>query len=530
MNNIREYLSNTRNSVIRSLQRFPTAVFLAAVFALVNALLIHDVIDEEYPRAVLALTVGIELAVITVLSDEKGITRLGRIISSVISVAVSAVLYIVLGRLEITAHIALILCGIIIALGMAFAYLLYRNDEDKPVFGYMVQSAIYCSLAVLVANVGLVISILAFYSLIYEFRDMEKVIFDLTNIMFLVYFVMMCGYVPDRNTEIKLSRTYSTVFNRIGFTVYLSLIAILYIYIIKIILTWQLPVGRLNWFGSLALLFYVLFYLSMSSEEGKPQKLFIRYGGIMLLPILAIQLFAIYIRVSAYGLTELRYASLVMIVFAVLFIINSIIRKKVTWIFVAGAIISLLVTVTPLNIIDVPCRDQASRLMKVVNKYSLMVGGKYKYDDRVTAEDREILISCHDFLRYSEGKMSDEVKKIASLTMDELVGGNTGPDRTDEQWMSYSNIGGKEADISAYQTVSFFSSYDVTNVCGYDLTDIMMELFETSGGEIEYDSILLLEIDDNTAILVNQLSVQIWEGSYIGYFDIQGCLLRGGTQ
>ena len=530
MKNIRNFLSNTLINMTQSVRRFPVAVFLAAVLAFVNILLINEVIDEEYPRAFMALITGIETALVLNLSDEKGLTHIGIITGGTIAGILSALIYTVLGKLELTVHVALVMLGIILTLAMAFVFLLYYGNEDRPVFGHMVQSMIYCGFAVLVAYLGLLISILAFYFLIYEFDDLGEVILKLTNIMALAFFIMLCGHVPEKNGEIGISRAYSTIFNKIGFAVYLSLIAILYIYIIKIIITWQLPVGRLNWFGSLALLFYVLFYLNMTGEEGAPQKLFVRYGGLMLLPILAIQLFAIYIRVSAYGLTDVRYASLVLILFAVLFIVNSVIRKKITWVFVAGAVISLLVTVTPLNLADVPARDQASRLMKVVNKYGLLSDGKYTYSDKVSEEDREILISCHDYLRFSDGKMSDEVRMIAALSREELVGKEGITPLPEDHWLYYNYIGNEETDISAYSRGLLVNSYEVKDVAGYDLTQTMLDLYASTGGTPDIGSILLLKIDDDTALIVFDLNMQIIGENEIGYFDLNGYLLKGGEQ
>ena len=250
----------------------------------------------------------------------------------------------------------------------------------------------------------------------------------------------------------------------------------------------------------------------------------------MLLPVLAIQLFAIYIRVSAYGLTDVRYASLVLILFAVLFIVNSVIRKKITWVFAAGAVISLLVTVTPLNLADVPARDQANRLMKVVNKYGLLSDGKYTYSDKVSEEDREILISCHDYLRFSDGKTSDEVRMIAALSREELVGKEGITPLPEDHWLYYNYIGSEETDISAYSRGQLVTSYEVKDVAGYDLTQTMLDLYASTGGAPDIGSILLLKIDDDTALIVFDLSMQIIGENEIGYFDLNGYLLKGGAQ
>ena len=107
MKNIRNFLSNTLINMTQSVRRFPVAVFLAAVLAFVNILLINEVIDEEYPRAFMALITGIETALVLNLSDEKGLTHIGIITGGTIAGILSALIYTVLGKLELTVHVAL---------------------------------------------------------------------------------------------------------------------------------------------------------------------------------------------------------------------------------------------------------------------------------------------------------------------------------------------------------------------------------------------------------------------------------------
>ena len=96
MKNIRNFLSNTLINMTQSVRRFPVAVFLAAVLAFVNILLINEVIDEEYPGAFMALITGIETALVLNLSDEKGLTHIGIITGGTIAGILSALIYTVL--------------------------------------------------------------------------------------------------------------------------------------------------------------------------------------------------------------------------------------------------------------------------------------------------------------------------------------------------------------------------------------------------------------------------------------------------
>ena len=58
----------------------------------------------------------------------------------------------------------------------------------------------------------------------------------------------------------------------------LLLLAILYVYLGKIVVTGSMPSGKLNWFGSVALASYVFFWLSLRGSSNRFFRLFARWG------------------------------------------------------------------------------------------------------------------------------------------------------------------------------------------------------------------------------------------------------------
>ncbi len=524
----RNFIRNTRKNMSESYLRFPAAVLLTVALAIVNILLIYNVIDEAFPDLFLSLILGIEAGLLLPLAAEKKIIRTGRLVANSVAMLVCLLSFLLLQFVDLEDYVALGYGGVIMALFMLILTVLYKDNDDKPVLSFMIQSALYCGFAMAVAYVGLIICLLAFNYLVYSFDKLLELIFSLTDIVAAMFFIMLLSYVPDENTRIVVSKSFSNIFNKIGFTVYLLLIGVLYIYIIKIIVTWKMPVGRLNWFGSLALLFYVLFYLGLVNEEGQIQKMFIKYGGLLLLPILLIQLYAIYIRLDAYGLTVLRYLSVILIVFAVLFIINSLFRFRISLIFAIGCLMSILATIGPLNMVDVPNREQSSRLLRLADKYQLIVDGKYRHSDNMTEDDREAFISCYEYLKYSGGKLADKVKIITDLSYQEVVGSEDYvPVNT--KWIYY-YASDHEIDISSYQKAVYVNSYYYDDVHGLNVHDEIMKIYQKYGSGQINDSILIIEIDDNNAIAVQELSVEIVDDEGIGYFFIEGYLLIGGEQ
>ena len=159
-----------------------------------------------------------------------------------------------------------------------------------------------------------------------------------------------------------------------------------------------MPVGRLNWFGCFALLFYVFFYLSVDETDGKLQKMFKVSGAYLLVPILAIQLYAVWIRVSAYGLTTARFLSLLLVAVAAGFMLTSITTMPVGRGFLLLAVLAVLFTCTNLNIYDVPNRSQEARLKNALSRGGVLTNDKI--DENVEMEDEfyEDAKSSYDYL------------------------------------------------------------------------------------------------------------------------------------
>ena len=525
---IKAFINNSIKNISKSLSRFPAAVAFLTGIAVINILLIYNVIDDLYPELLVSFVMAAETGLLLSLADEGKMLKVSKAVSFVISACIAALAFMALHFSELNDYVVLGAFGIILALGMLIMVVLYKENDDKPLLAYLIQSGFYCGFAVLVGYIGLIICILAFYYLIYSFEDLFKIIAMLSDLAAFAFAMMFLSYLPDKDSNMSISKSYSSIFNKIGFGVYLLLIAVLYVYIGKIVITWQFPVGRLNWFGSLALLFYVLFYLGLVGEENEPQKLFVRYGGILLIPILAIQLYAIYIRVSAYGLTTLRYTSLLMILFAVLFIINSVIRRNQSWVFAAGCVIALLGCIGPLNIIDLPNRNQEARMYDVIDRYHLVENGRYVYRDNISEEDMEKLLGSYDYLKYSDGSKAERVTMITELDRAVLKNEPFDYQPDNSTWIQYSPAS-IDVDISRYKRAVYVVSYEAENVGSIDMTSRIMEIYKKYGDEPIKDSILMIEAGNDRAFLVQELSVKIINEK-IEYFYIEGFLLIGGEQ
>ncbi len=225
-------------------------------------------------------------------------------------------------------------------------------------------------------------------------------------------FQFFLAWVPKEAGPAPAALTW--VLRRLLFPVYLVLLAILYGYLGKIGVTGTLPSGEINWFASLAVLGYTVFYFLDPLPEGKLCQWWPRYGALFLAPVAAVQLWCVYIRLSAYGLTMPRYASLLCTFFGLLVMASGLFQRGRILFYPLAAALLLMVTVTPLHLRQVPIRDQEMRAQQVMEAAGMMREGGIVEGRPLTEAERERLLSAYRYLRrHDDGEVYTFASQIA---------------------------------------------------------------------------------------------------------------------
>ena len=219
--------------------------------------------------------------------------------------------------------------------------------------------------------------------------------------------------VPEADMPLRVPSSLKKLCQRVLFPVYGLYLLILYVYIGKILWLGTMPSGTMNWFGTLALLGYVLFYFLLGETEEVKGKSFFLYIGLTLLPIVTVQLLGVYIRYEAYGLTTLRYLSMVCTVFGLASLFQGMRRKSIRNLWLLASALALLVTVTPANAIDLPVQNQKGRLYAAL-KYANMVQDGRIVEGNPEGHTRQQIQSAWQYIRRSPAVYADrEVKALA---------------------------------------------------------------------------------------------------------------------
>ena len=219
--------------------------------------------------------------------------------------------------------------------------------------------------------------------------------------------------IPEENAPLRVLSSLKKLCTRVLLPVYGLYLLILYAYIGKILWFGKMPSGTMNWYGTLALLGYTLFYFLMGETEDMRRKSFFLYTGLTLLPIVTVQLLGVYIRYEAYGLTTLRYLSMICTVFGLASLFQGMRRKSIRNLWLLASALALLVTVTPANAIDVPVQNQKGRLYAAL-KYANMVQDGRIVEGKPEEHTRQQIQSAWQYIRRSPAVYADrEVKALA---------------------------------------------------------------------------------------------------------------------
>ncbi|MCL1791873.1 MAG: DUF4153 domain-containing protein [Peptococcaceae bacterium] len=300
--------------------------------------------------------------------------------------------------------------GIMIALLCGLAFLSAGTRRFSNFFSYIFKNIVFNGLVCGIITAGIFICIGAFYWLILPTQYSSDKAFLVSFILIwgLLFLNLSLSAIPREETELKIPKLFKTLVLYVSLPVFLLLLAILYVYLGKIVVTLSFPSGQINWFVSFAALLFVFFVLALEQyrEENKLADLFIKFGGYAMIPILGVQFWAVIIRLSNHGLTSARYVSLALNILVVAFVAVSLIRKgrylKHMFLALAGA--ALLLSVTPLNIIDVPVWNQTARLKALLEKYEMIDDGKIVPNKLVSFADQEKIVDIYLFLSRADKK------------------------------------------------------------------------------------------------------------------------------
>jgi len=190
---------------------------------------------------------------------------------------------------------------------------------------------------------------------------------------------------------------------------------ILYVYGGKILISWTLPIG---WVSNLVLSFSVIGLLSfflvypMKNDGNIYISLFFKWFFKLMLPLLLLLYIAIFTRINAYGITELRYYVLLLAIYltfnAIYFLFNK--YKNIKIIFFSFLLLAFFSSFGPWGAYSVSKNSQKNRFEKLATEHNILKNGIIsKTQDSLSTDHIYELSSIVDYLITYHGVKSMKV-------------------------------------------------------------------------------------------------------------------------
>lgn len=299
--------------------------------------------------------------------------------------------------------------GISLALYLAFFFVPYL--KDKPGFEKYVIRILSG------AFITVVFSGVLFGGISGIILTLDKLLnVPVKSSIYLYIFLLIAGFftpahflgniprVGENSVEYPYSKAIKILILYIVMPLLVAYLAILYIYLARILITLQWPVGLVShlvlWFTVVAAA--VMFFVSPIYEETKWGRIFIFWFSKLVLPVMIMMFAAVYIRVSAFGWTENRYyvVALSIWVFVTMILKNFHKNKHNVLIPIILAVFALISVIGPFNSYEVARASQKARLESILISNDMLrdnVLSKAPAD--ITKEDKTEISRIIDYFR-----------------------------------------------------------------------------------------------------------------------------------
>lgn len=306
-----------------------------------------------------------------------------------------------------------------VLLSLLFSPYLKRLSDSASVwfFNYQAVAAVFFGvIAVIILGVGVSFILLSIRYL-FEIKissDVYRDMWILFGGIFLPIYVL--SNIPRqfdyKDNGCDFPKGVSFIANYILVPLMFVYIAILYAYFIKIIVQWELPRGNLGWmittFGTIGIVTKLVAY-PIRDKGTRLLLLFDKYYYYALVVPVILLAIAIGVRINDYGMTEQRYAVLLLGAWFVIVASIAMIQKDrfhIKYVPIVLAILSFFASFGPWGAVDVSNNSQASRFEKMLLEHKLFENGQaVKLDGKLGFAERRALSSMADYLTKNKNRI-----------------------------------------------------------------------------------------------------------------------------
>lgn len=384
---IKQFFDRLGGRFVSTCKRFwPTLIFSLAltVYSIVRIHIDGDIVSDTFQDVLLfyliaACFLTLSLALWVEDGEKKRLKLLVSLASHLLMVA--GFLFMAFQE-DITGTYAIAIGSTIFLVIVSIFSLSFLNLKNEvPAWNFAIRLILGAIVASVVAGLlaGSIDLLLKSFDMLFGIEISYKAYSDVgvicTCFVAPLLFMLMVPPVEEKQDyKVIFSRFGNSIIHYIFIPLLIAYFAVLYVYALKIIYLWELPVGWVSYlvsalmFGSV-LIIALLYPVQFSSEEKKIDRFLFRYIPIAVLPLLLLMSVAIGRRLSDYGITVSRLYLVVFNIWCYAVCIFLIIGKarKIFWLPVSFALALFFVSVGPQNLTDTTRRVLNKELKNMIS-------------------------------------------------------------------------------------------------------------------------------------------------------------------
>lgn len=546
MKNIKEWVLNISKKIKEMFLRFPLTIGVILMVTTICSIGVEQTwVNDDF--IINAIIFGSIFASSTMFTESYFSKWQYRIITYILEAVIAGIFTVIINqgdKVTIASSIATRLAvGYAIILILLSIYKIIKKSKytfEKYVLKVF-SNFFMSSITYLILNIGITLVSLIFIELILNGHGGEFIL--RVQILLLGYFFINSILYSISNIDKKSVNTFIK-----GLVIYVGVplitiaMAIIYIYIIKIIILRNMPSNVI--FRILAGIFIFAFPIWNMASNFKENKFVVKITNILpyvFCPFIILEIYSVGVRVISYGLTSFRYVCIMFIIFQIIALIFTFIRKRelLSYLILASCILVFILFISPLNY---------NKVSSISQKHILTT--YYKEDTNLSTlsdYNKQRIIGAYDYMNESVQYTKDIPSYIKEDKIEQLrYELNSSSDYSDDsiENKDYKNNYGEislDIDTRNYSRITFVkiegfednkSNLKFTNSINIksnvNLENYINELKNLSNNEfqIKLEENNIIEIDNERDLCISSIYINYDSiNNKIDNLGIQGYLL-----
>jgi len=395
--------------------RFPSTLFFVEGFTFLLLIQINQLSNNYHERSLTFFALGILLSLSITLFSE-GFKNLYKIGLNLLAICLLLLYCFILPEKFYPVHFyQVISIGIVLSLTAFFVSFL-KKENDIPFWEFSKESIIQLIITIIFAQVlmaGLSLAALSLKEL-FKINIDGKIYGDLAVISYVSFGgIFFLANVPDNTEKQKQIYNFNKFLKVLGLYILLPILAIysliLYVYLIKILVSWQLPNGYVSKLVSVLGLggfLTMLIIYPLRLEKNKVALLLSKYFPVFILPLLILMSVGIFRRLGDYGMTINRLYVLILNIWLYGISIYLFISKanQLKWIVITFASVLFLTSVGPWSVYNITKQTMLKEINQLLSESKLLKNGK-------VIDNQNSSIKLHPKL---SAQLSEDIKYISN--------------------------------------------------------------------------------------------------------------------